>query len=90
MFSGRKTWPARSVASGDEPPSGVVTAVQAPISKQYCSSLDEAIVAALALAAPGDAVLLSPACASFDMFKHYEDRGDQFVAGVRRLVEGQV
>lgn len=65
-------------------------AVQAPISKQYCSSLDEAIVAALALAAPGDAVLLSPACASFDMFKHYEDRGDQFVAAVRRLVEGQV
>ena len=52
-----------------------------------CHSLDEAIAKAMSIAKPGDAVLLSPACASFDMFKHYEDRGDQFVAGVRRLVE---
>jgi UDP-N-acetylmuramoylalanine--D-glutamate ligase len=37
-------------------------------------------------AQPGDVVLLSTACASFDMFKHYQDRGEQFSAAVRALV----
>ena len=47
----------------------------------------EAVRAARALAAPGDAVLLSPACSSFDMFKDYKDRGDAFVRAVRELAE---
>ncbi|PQA50945.1 UDP-N-acetylmuramoyl-L-alanine--D-glutamate ligase [Amnimonas aquatica] len=63
-------------------------AVSAPLDRRYCATLDEAIAQARALAQAGDAVLLSPACASFDMFKHYEDRGDQFAAGVQRLLEG--
>ena len=48
-----------------------------------CSSLSEAVLKATDYAAPGDIVLLSPACASFDMFKNYQDRGQQF----RQLVE---
>ena len=49
------------------------------------ASADEAVAAAYQLATPGDAVLLSPACASFDLFKNYEDRGTQFKQAVKNL-----
>ncbi|MCX2575584.1 UDP-N-acetylmuramoyl-L-alanine--D-glutamate ligase [Pedobacter sandarakinus] len=48
-------------------------------------SAEEAAQIAFHLAKRGDAVLLSPACASFDLFKNYEDRGNQFKAAVREL-----
>ena len=48
-------------------------------------NLHDAIQAAYASAKEGDTVLLSPCCASFDLFKSYEDRGDQFMAAVRAL-----
>jgi UDP-N-acetylmuramoylalanine--D-glutamate ligase len=51
------------------------------------ASMDEAVNKAFAQAEAGDAVLLSPACSSFDMFKSYADRGDQFVAAVQRLAQ---
>ncbi|MCR5519591.1 MAG: UDP-N-acetylmuramoyl-L-alanine--D-glutamate ligase [Bacteroidales bacterium] len=48
-------------------------------------SADEAVKACAAFAEAGDVVLLSPCCASFDLFNSYEDRGTQFKEAVRRL-----
>jgi UDP-N-acetylmuramoylalanine--D-glutamate ligase len=50
-------------------------------------SMDEAIVLAKKFAQPGDTVLLSPCCASFDLFKNYEDRGVQFKQCVVNLIK---
>jgi UDP-N-acetylmuramoylalanine--D-glutamate ligase len=50
------------------------------------STMDEAVVMAFRLAARGDAVLLSPACSSFDMYSGYAERGDTFVAAVERMM----
>ena len=48
-------------------------------------SMSEAVKEAYSIAQSNDNVLLSPACASFDLFKNYEDRGEQFKAQVRKL-----
>jgi UDP-N-acetylmuramoylalanine--D-glutamate ligase len=48
-------------------------------------TMEEAVEVASALAHEGDAVLLSPACASFDMFTNYGQRGDAFAAAARAL-----
>ncbi len=48
-------------------------------------SAEEAVRKGAKFAAPGDVVLLSPCCASFDLFKNYEDRGAQFKEAVRKL-----
>ena len=50
-----------------------------------CDSAESAVKAAAGFAEKGDVVLLSPCCASFDLFKNYEDRGRQFKEAVRRL-----
>ena len=52
---------------------------------ERAADMDEAVARARALAQPGDTVLLSPACASFDMFRNYEERGDAFARAVRAL-----
>jgi len=52
-----------------------------------CDGLKEAVVQARQLAQPGEWVLLSPACASFDMFANFQERGDAFRRIVRRLEE---
>ena len=48
-------------------------------------SMDEAVKLAQGFAQEGDTILLSPACASFDLFKNYEERGDLFKAAVQKL-----
>jgi UDP-N-acetylmuramoylalanine--D-glutamate ligase len=55
------------------------------ISTESCSSLEAAVARAAQLAVSGDAVLLSPACASFDMFRDYKHRGEVFAAAVNGL-----
>ncbi len=52
---------------------------------EHAASLEEAVRLAASLGLPGDRVLLSPACASFDMFKNYMERGDSFVRAVEAL-----
>jgi UDP-N-acetylmuramoylalanine--D-glutamate ligase len=68
---------ARAVESG-APDVGVVRA----------ETLENAVKDAASLARPGDVVLLSPACASFDQFKNFEHRGETFEALVKALPEG--
>ncbi|MES9868674.1 MAG: UDP-N-acetylmuramoyl-L-alanine--D-glutamate ligase [Sedimenticola sp.] len=52
----------------------------------FAEDMDEAVARAAELALPGDRVLLSPACASFDMYRSYEHRGEVFMTTVGRLV----
>ncbi len=56
---------------------------------QDCPSLPEAVHACAAVAQSGDAVLLSPACASLDMFRDYKHRADVFIEAVRELAAEQ-
>jgi len=59
-------------------------AIEAGVSLQRCTDLDEAVHRAAAVARPGETVLLSPACASFDAFENFERRGERF----REIVAG--
>ncbi len=54
------------------------------------SSMEEAVEQAHAQAQPGDVVLLSPACASFDMFRNYPHRGEVFAACVRKMAHAEL
>lgn len=57
---------------------------------QMFDSLEDAVIIAHAIAVPGDTVLLSPACASFDMFESYAARGDCFADCVHKLRMGNI
>jgi UDP-N-acetylmuramoylalanine--D-glutamate ligase len=56
---------------------------------QRAGDMDEAVTVAFRQAKTGDAVLLSPACASYDMFRDYVQRAEVFAAAVRRLESGE-
>ena len=58
-------------------------AARAAFTVERASTLEDAVAASRRLARPGDVVLLSPACASFDMFSSADERGDRFTALVR-------
>ena len=63
----------------------VESALRGVCTTERAATMDAAVSAAAAVARPGDTVLLSPACASFDMFRDYAHRGDVFAAAVRSL-----
>jgi UDP-N-acetylmuramoylalanine--D-glutamate ligase len=61
----------------------------AGITLQSATDMDDAVRRAAALAQAGDAALLSPACASFDMYRNYEHRAQAFIAAVKALEGGR-
>ena len=76
---------ARSVVLLGEAADKLEQALQGICPLIRVDSLEEAVEKAREVAQPHDVVLLSPACASFDMFKNFEDRGDRFKALVEQL-----
>src|SRR5438309_260127 len=76
---------AHTVLIGEDAKKIGAALAAASIPLTYCDSMQSAIDRAKAVAMPGDVVLLSPACASFDMFDNFEHRGDVFKKLVERL-----
>jgi len=63
----------------------IAAALEGVCELEHCDSLEAAVVSAARAARQGDTVLLSPACASLDMFRDYGHRGEVFAEAVRRL-----
>ena len=83
--AGRK---ARAVVLiGRDAPALEAALVPAGVACERAGTMEEAVEGAFRLARPGDAVLLSPACASFDMFANYGQRGEVFAAAARSLAK---
>jgi UDP-N-acetylmuramoylalanine--D-glutamate ligase len=75
----------RAVIVLGEAADAIACAVGHLVQVRRAGTMDEAVRLAAAAAANGDAVLLSPACSSYDMFRDYKHRGDEFVRAVRSL-----
>jgi UDP-N-acetylmuramoylalanine--D-glutamate ligase len=63
----------------------LAAALDPAVPRYQVADLDAAVAQCARLAQPGDAVLLSPACASLDMFRNYEERGRLFAQAVEAL-----
>lgn len=77
----------RAVVLVGEAADAIERAIGNRLPVRRAASMQEAVSLGALLAHRGDAVLLSPACSSFDMFRDYKHRGDEFVRAVRTLVE---
>ncbi len=77
----------RAVVLIGEAASKIAAALPPEVVVRRAGSMEQAVQFARELALPGDAVLLSPACSSFDMFRDYKHRGDAFVDAARALPE---
>uniref|UniRef100_UPI0040577742 UDP-N-acetylmuramoyl-L-alanine--D-glutamate ligase n=1 Tax=Candidatus Electronema sp. TaxID=2698783 RepID=UPI0040577742 len=75
------------VLIGEAGPELAAAAEAAEIGHQFADDMADAVRKSLAAAKPGETVLLAPACASFDMFKNYEHRGDEFMRCAAELAE---
>ncbi len=76
----------RAVVAIGEAPDEVERALGGVVPTVRAGSMRSAVEIATELASPGDTVLLSPACASFDWYESYEQRGDDFQREVRRVI----
>ncbi len=75
----------RAVVTMGESAERIARALEGSVTLRRAAGMQEALRAARELARPGDVVLLSPACASFDLYRSYEERGDDFRSRVRAL-----
>jgi UDP-N-acetylmuramoylalanine--D-glutamate ligase len=66
----------------------IAEAMDPAVPAEFCDDLDQAVARAVAAGSEGDVLLLSPACASFDMFDNFEHRGEAFKDAVRRAADG--
>jgi UDP-N-acetylmuramoylalanine--D-glutamate ligase len=78
----------RAVIAIGESAQAVVRVFEGAVPVSTAGSIEDAVRDAFAAAAPGDAVLLAPACASWDQFRSYVERGDRFAAAARSLRAG--
>jgi UDP-N-acetylmuramoylalanine--D-glutamate ligase len=76
----------RAVVGIGEAGADVVAAFEGSVPVALAASMDDAVAAARAFAEPGDAVVLSPGCASFDWYRNYGERGDDFARAVREAL----
>ncbi|OQX64061.1 MAG: UDP-N-acetylmuramoyl-L-alanine--D-glutamate ligase [Desulfococcus sp. 4484_241] len=79
----------RAVILIGETKSRIRASINGSVPMWDAQTMEDAVGKAYEIAEPGDAVLLSPACASFDMYESYAHRGDDFCRAVKRLMEAQ-